>query len=294
MKIGGNDNPLFLAIEKGNLKDVKKEYPEHEKYINKSGQNALHVAILTKNTSEKIIEFLIEHANFYHINKQDNYYGFTPIILATMMENVSLVKLLMDKGADPTIQDATGSNAFDYVLAEKQTKKQKEINSKLNTFKNKNKTKKLFGKKQVKIGPTIEPAKIHEIYTTKTVSPDKLVSKYPSPLKPISPITSKTKQKLELAKKNIDLFRKKTVSLKPKQKMSQLKKITRKIFPRINKQYDFETGFASEEKGKLSPETGFHFSSDDSNNSKSSSTRSPYEIESMNKLLDKSLSKGTK
>lgn len=50
-----------------------------------------------------------------HLNPNMNYYGATPLFYAVLNNNVKLVDLLIEHGADPLIRMKAGFNAFDVV-----------------------------------------------------------------------------------------------------------------------------------------------------------------------------------
>lgn len=102
--------PLSFAASVGSLQIVKLlvEYGANVNNQNESGSTAL-----LRTNKVDIARFLIE--NGANVNAKDLYDGMTSLIGAAARQNVELVKLLLEKGADKSIRDAEGKNALDYA-----------------------------------------------------------------------------------------------------------------------------------------------------------------------------------
>ena len=95
--------PLHDAIANKDVKEVKrilKKNPSLLENVNRSGQTALHLAVLL-NAQETIIELLIAEAD---PNRLDPY-GFFPVHHLIMNNEVELLGLLLEHGADPNLPD---------------------------------------------------------------------------------------------------------------------------------------------------------------------------------------------
>ena len=66
------------------------------------------------------MEYLLEQPGVINqINIQDTIGGSTPLLVASDACNVECIERLLDAGADPTIQDIYGYNAFDHARKDK-------------------------------------------------------------------------------------------------------------------------------------------------------------------------------
>ena len=66
------------------------------------------------------MQYLLEQPGVINqINVQDEIYGRTPLLTASVACNVKCIERLLDAGADPTIRDIYGYNAFDYARKDK-------------------------------------------------------------------------------------------------------------------------------------------------------------------------------
>ena len=96
------DNPLILAVEDENIQEVIATIKREPEYINAPShddqQTALHRAV--QGGFFEAIKALVE--NGAEINQQDKG-GKTPLFLAARENHTSVIKYLIDKGADRNI-----------------------------------------------------------------------------------------------------------------------------------------------------------------------------------------------
>ena len=104
-----DESVLMLAALKGQL-DLCRRLIERGADVNKTGWTALHYAA-TGGHVEVIRLLLDKHA--YIDSTSPN--GSTPLMMAARYGNSSAVKLLLEEGADPTIKNEKGLNAWDFA-----------------------------------------------------------------------------------------------------------------------------------------------------------------------------------
>lgn len=90
------------------------------------GYNALHVAVTEKEYSNAFLEKLIEKG--FDVNSKTHTVGQTPLMYAITWHNFDKIETLLKNGADVTIFDNTGKNAFDYVNQSKIITNQEQKN----------------------------------------------------------------------------------------------------------------------------------------------------------------------
>lgn len=102
---------FILAIQTGDLPYIEKHLRRPGTEINaevRHGRNALHYAADAGKVP--IVKFLL--SNMAIIDYQD-IDGMTPLMAAVDKEHLQTAKVLLDEGADPSIEDETGKTAFD-------------------------------------------------------------------------------------------------------------------------------------------------------------------------------------
>lgn len=111
-----------LYISKDDTEQTKEEsvllldYLLHnnaETKIYTSNENALTYATHYRN--DNAVKYLIEN-NYFDVNSRDNS-GDTALIVAVKNERTSIVKLLLEFGADRSLLDNDGKTALDYAFA---------------------------------------------------------------------------------------------------------------------------------------------------------------------------------
>jgi len=114
-------HPAFIAIYTGNVEMIKllSQYKGVLTQITNDGRSLLHAAAGEEDNPE-IIQFLLNNTTL-NINAKTNH-GNTPLHLAVINQNLKNVKLLLEKGADPHIENNVGQSAmriaFDHNLSD--------------------------------------------------------------------------------------------------------------------------------------------------------------------------------
>ena len=106
------DTVLFCVVKRGHLGVVDKllVYGANYYHVNKNGENLLHCAILSENIDmlQRVMSLRPD------VNHQDNY-GWTPLMYAVRIGKGEMIKILMEHGADPMIEDKNGKTASDFT-----------------------------------------------------------------------------------------------------------------------------------------------------------------------------------
>lgn len=111
--------PLMRAAQNGHL-PVVRELLATGAELNaqdKEGYNALILSVIT--AQQSVVEYLLEQG--IERDVQDDKLGWTALMWAAKEGRVELVGLLLDKGADKTIQAVTGKTAYDLAIENKRT-----------------------------------------------------------------------------------------------------------------------------------------------------------------------------
>ena len=98
---------LFDAIEAKNLSKVKRLISDPKVDINaknKDGYKPLHRAVIQNDL--EMIRLLIE--NGADVNSKEDKYGATPLIVAAQLDHPEIAKLLIENGADINVKDYKG------------------------------------------------------------------------------------------------------------------------------------------------------------------------------------------
>lgn len=106
-------NELMLAVVEGDM-DILKEYAAdksmlHE--VNDEGYTALHLAVMESN--HEAAEYLLEQGA--DPNTMD-IYEFTPLMEAATYDDLLMTEILLTYGADKTITNSEGNDAYRYAL----------------------------------------------------------------------------------------------------------------------------------------------------------------------------------
>ncbi len=113
------------------LIDLKDEYVANQLLETadikiEDGFNALHTVVIAKEYSNAFLEKLIEKG--FDVNSKTQTVGQTPLMYAINGRELDKIETLLKNGADVTIFDNTGKNAFDYVNQSKIITNQEQKN----------------------------------------------------------------------------------------------------------------------------------------------------------------------
>lgn len=111
----GFDKSMVEAIKQSRVDEVKArlEKGDDPNHIDpENGYSYLHYAV--EIGVPDVVEQLLKFGA--HVDDTDAE-GITPLMKSAAMGNTAIVQLLMDKGADPTIQDSESGSVIDYALA---------------------------------------------------------------------------------------------------------------------------------------------------------------------------------
>lgn len=106
------ESPLMIAAIKGRLASVK-QLIQRGAEVNKTGWTPLHYAASrAEPDSEEIVRLLLEHHAYIDAESPNR---STPLMLAAMYGHPSLVRLLLEEGADPSLRNEQGLSAIDFA-----------------------------------------------------------------------------------------------------------------------------------------------------------------------------------
>lgn len=105
-----DESPLMMAALKGHT-DLVRKLIERNADVNKTGWTPLHYA--ATNGHLAIIELLLENHAYIDAESPN---GTTPLMMAAHYGTPAAVKLLLEAGADPTLKNQLGMNAFDFAM----------------------------------------------------------------------------------------------------------------------------------------------------------------------------------
>ncbi|XP_042320079.1 ankyrin repeat and SAM domain-containing protein 6 [Sceloporus undulatus] len=106
---------IFHALKMGNfqlVKEITDEDPAQANVINDDGASPLMIAAVTGQLS--LVQLLISRN--VDIDKQDNVHGWTALMQATYHGNKEVVKYLLNQGADVNLRAKNGYTAFDLIM----------------------------------------------------------------------------------------------------------------------------------------------------------------------------------
>jgi hypothetical protein len=104
-----DESPLMLAALNGHV-DLVHQLIAKEADVNKTGWTPLHYA--ASGAKASILLILLDHSAYIDAESPN---GSTPLMMAAMYGDVDCVKLLLEAGADPTLQNQQGLNAADFA-----------------------------------------------------------------------------------------------------------------------------------------------------------------------------------
>jgi hypothetical protein len=104
-----DESPLMIASIKGRT-DLMKALIAKDADVNKTGWTPLHYAASGQQTD--VVELLLEHSAYIDAESPN---GSTPLMMAAMYGKESLVSLLLDAGADPSLKNHLGLSAADFA-----------------------------------------------------------------------------------------------------------------------------------------------------------------------------------
>ena len=108
-----DESPLMLASLHG-LLDISKQLIARGADVNKPGWAPLHYAATKGHLA--VMELLLEHHAYIDAASPN---GSTPLMMASLYGTASAVKLLLEAGADPLIQNEQGLTAIDFAHRDK-------------------------------------------------------------------------------------------------------------------------------------------------------------------------------
>mgnify|MGYP006141233723 FL=1 len=109
---GSGETPLMIAAIKGRL-DLARRLIERGAEVNKPGWTPLHYAATFPGPSAPdVTRLLLEHHAYIDAESPN---GSTPLMMAAHYGNTTVVKLLLEEGADPLIKNQLGLTAIDFA-----------------------------------------------------------------------------------------------------------------------------------------------------------------------------------
>jgi ankyrin repeat protein len=107
-----DESPLMMAALKGNLEAARRLIARQAE-VNKPGWAPLHYAATnTDVVSLSMVRLLLEHHAYIDAESPN---GTTPLMMAAHYGHPSVVKLLLEEGADPLLKNQQGLSAIDFA-----------------------------------------------------------------------------------------------------------------------------------------------------------------------------------
>jgi len=107
-----DESPLMMAALKGRLA-LAARLIEREAEVNKPGWAPLHYAATDAGgQAPAMVRLLLEHHAYIDAESPN---GTTPLMMAAHYGNPTVVKLLLEEGADPSIKNQQGLTALDFA-----------------------------------------------------------------------------------------------------------------------------------------------------------------------------------
>lgn len=106
------ESPLMMAALKGRL-ELARRLIERKAEVNKPGWTPLHYAATNADAvSLPMTRLLLEHHAYIDAESPN---GSTPLMMAAHYGHPSVVKLLLEEGADPLLKNQQGLSAIDFA-----------------------------------------------------------------------------------------------------------------------------------------------------------------------------------
>lgn len=106
------ENALMLAALKGNL-PVVRQMIGRKAEVNKPGWTPLHYAATYKEAgAREVVALLLEHHAYIDAESPNR---TTPLMMAAFYGHSSVVDLLLEEGADPSLRNEKGLTALDFA-----------------------------------------------------------------------------------------------------------------------------------------------------------------------------------
>lgn len=106
------ETPLMIAAIKGRL-DLARRLIERGAEVNKPGWTPLHYAATHAGpVAPDMTRLLLEHHAYIDAESPN---GSTPLMMAAHYGNTTVVKLLLEEGADPLLKNQIGLTAIDFA-----------------------------------------------------------------------------------------------------------------------------------------------------------------------------------
>jgi ankyrin repeat protein len=107
-----DESPLMMAALKGRL-EVARRLIERKAEVNKPGWAPLHYAATNADAeSLPMVRLLLEHHAYIDAESPN---GSTPLMMAAHYGHPTVVKLLLEEGADPLLKNQQGLSAIDFA-----------------------------------------------------------------------------------------------------------------------------------------------------------------------------------
>jgi len=107
-----DESPLMMAALKGRLA-LATRLIEREAEVNKPGWAPLHYAATDAGAqAPAMVRLLLEHHAYIDAESPN---GTTPLMMAAHYGNPTVVKVLLEEGADPSIRNQQGLTAIDFA-----------------------------------------------------------------------------------------------------------------------------------------------------------------------------------
>lgn len=106
------ETPLMIAALKGRL-DLARRLIERGAEVNKPGWTPLHYAATFPGpVAPDMTRLMLEHHAYIDAESPN---GSTPLMMAAQYGNTTVVKLLLEEGADPLLKNQLGLTAIDFA-----------------------------------------------------------------------------------------------------------------------------------------------------------------------------------